>query len=188
MTLQAAADLYRPTLDFPKPGIWFWSGVEATSDPAGLRCVLDAMEARCRGWTARTGRQIDAVAGFDARGFIFGAPLADRLGAGFLQPRKPGKLPPPVISERYETEYGADALEMSEVDLTGRTVVLADDLLATGGTAEAGRRLVERLGGDVAFLLVVIELPFLPGRARLGDCPVEALLVERDGRLRAEDG
>lgn len=185
MTLQAAADLYRPTLDFPRPGIRFWSGLEVAADPAAFRCVLDALEARCRAWTARTGRGIDFIAGFDARGFMFGAPIADRLGVGFLQPRKPGKLPPPVISTSYETEYGADRLEMSRQDLSGRTVALIDDLLATGGTADAGRRLIEELGGAVAFLLVVIELPFLDGRARLGACPVQALLREVDGRLAA---
>ncbi|MEM1313383.1 MAG: adenine phosphoribosyltransferase [Pseudomonadota bacterium] len=187
-TLQAVADLYRPTLDFPKPGIRFWSGLEATGDAAAFRCVLDALETRCRAWMARTGREIDFIAGFDARGFMFGAPIADRLGAGFLQPRKPGKLPPPVISAGYETEYGSDTLEMSRRDLSGRTVVLIDDLLATGGTAEAGRRLIEELGGAVAFLLVVIELPFLDGQARLGACPVEALLREVDGRLTASRG
>ncbi|MEM6440540.1 MAG: adenine phosphoribosyltransferase [Pseudomonadota bacterium] len=188
LSLRETAALYRPVMDFPKPGIRFWSGHEMTASPAGLRCVLEAMEARCRAWMARTGRRIDFAAGFDARGFILGAPVADRLGAGFLQPRKPGKLPPPVRGLDYETEYGTDRLEMSETDLTGRVVVLVDDLLATGGTAEAGRRLIEGMGGEVAFLLVVVELPFLPGRARLEGCAVEALLVEEDGALVPAEG
>ena len=120
MTLAEAAALYRPALDFPPPGIRFWSGHEMTAHPRAFRCMLDAMETRCRAWSARTQRPIDHVAGFDARGFILGAPVADRLGAGFLQPRKPRKLPPPVHAVSYETEYGTDTLELSPMDLTGR--------------------------------------------------------------------
>lgn len=188
MTLQEVAELYRPTPDFPKAGVRFWSGHEITGDARAFRCVLDALEARCRGWMAETGRMLDGIAGFDARGFILGAPLADRLGTAFLQPRKPRKLPPPVVSVRYDTEYGTDTLEMARTDLAGRTVALVDDLLATGGTAAAGRRLVEGMGGEVGLLAVVIELPFLGGRERLAGCRVEALLAEVDGRLRVTEG
>ena len=183
VSLQAVAESYRQTMDFPKPGVRFYSGHEISADARMFRRVLNEMETRCRAWMTETDTRIDYIAGFDARGFIFGSPISDRLNVGFLQPRKPRKLPPPVVSIGYDTEYGTDTLEMAEIDLSGKVVVLVDDLLATGGTARAGRQLVENLGGTVGFILVLFELPFLNGKDQLSGCHVEALFEEVDEQL-----
>jgi adenine phosphoribosyltransferase len=122
-------------------------------------------------------RQIDVVVGVESRGFIFGAPLAYRLGAGFVPVRKPGKLPAETLAESYELEYGTNTLEMhTDAIQKGQQVLVVDDLLATGGTARATCRLVERLGGRVVGVAFVIELNFLRGRGQLQDYEVFSLL------------
>jgi adenine phosphoribosyltransferase len=118
----------------------------------------------------------DLVIGIESRGFIFGAALAERLGVGFAPVRKPGKLPFRASRETYSLEYGTDALEMHEDAVDGRLCLVVDDLLATGGTAGATARLVERLGGRVLGFLFVIELGFLNGRGKLDPRPVNALI------------
>ncbi|MGC8877783.1 MAG: adenine phosphoribosyltransferase, partial [Anaerolineae bacterium] len=121
--------------------------------------------------------QVDIVAAIESRGFIFGAPLAVQLGAGFVPVRKPGKLPAQAISESYTLEYGTNTLEM-HVDAIqpGQRVLVVDDLLATGGSARAAVNLVERLGGKVVGLAFVVELDFLNGRQKLTGYPVHSLV------------
>ena len=156
--------------DFPKPGILFRDVTGVIGDPDGFRLAIDEL---CR---RLEGVEFDLVAGMESRGFIFGAPLACRLGKGFLPVRKPGKLPRETISEDYDLEYGKATLEIHKDDLKpGQKVVLVDDLLATGGTAAAAARLVGRLGGEVVKILFLIELVDLGGRARLSNYPVESI-------------
>ncbi len=122
-------------------------------------------------------REIDAVLGAEARGFIVGGAVANQLGVGFLTARKPGKLPGRTISQEYALEYGTDTLEVHEDAITpGMRVLVHDDLLATGGTARATCEMVERLGGIVAGVAVVVELTFLPGRERLSPFEVLSLV------------
>ena len=113
-------------------------------------------------------RGIDVVVGVESRGFIFGAAVADRIGAGFIPVRKPGKLPSKTVRQTYALEYGTDSLEVHEDAVNaGQRVLIVDDLLATGGTAAAAARLVERLGGTVTGFAFLVELAFLPGRKAL---------------------
>jgi len=164
--------LIRDVPDFPKPGILFKDITPLIRDAAGLKAVLDLLaEPYC-------GLGITAVAGMESRGFIFGVPVAERLGVGFVPIRKPGKLPAKALREEYALEYGTDALEMHE-DAVGRddNVLIVDDLLATGGTAAAAVRMIRRAGAKVAGVAFVIELDFLDGRKRLEDVPnVRSLL------------
>lgn len=161
----------RDVPDFPKPGILFKDITPLLRDAEALRDCIDQLAARLEG------KRIDAIAGIESRGFLFAATLAVRLGVGLVPLRKPNKLPYRRVREEYALEYGHDALEMHEDAVQkGQRVVLVDDLLATGGTMSAGRRLVERMGGEVAACLFVIELTFLGGRAKLAGVPVESLL------------
>lgn len=171
MQEQELKKLIREIPDFPKPGILFYDITTLLKDPRGLRAVIDQLTARYEG------KKIDAVVGVEARGFIFAPALAYHLGAGFVPVRKPKKLPAQVESYSYDLEYGQDTLEIHR-DAIGQddNVVIADDLLATGGTAEAVVKLVERLGGNVAGLSFVVELEFLPGRKRLAGYDVHSLL------------
>jgi adenine phosphoribosyltransferase len=154
--------MIREIPDFPKPGILFYDITTLLKNPRGLRLVIDCLTENFRG------QQIDAVLGIEARGFIFGPALAYNLGAGFVPVRKPKKLPSEVESYSYDLEYGKDTLEIHRDAVgEGHNVIIADDLLATGGTAQAVVKLVERLGGRVAGLAFVVELEFLPGRQRL---------------------
>lgn len=156
--------------DFPKPGILFRDVTGVIGHPDGFRLAVDEL---CR---RLEGVEFDLVAGMESRGFIFGAPVAARLGKGFLPVRKPGKLPRATVSESYALEYGTATLEIHRDDVKpGQKVVLVDDLLATGGTAEAAARLVERLGGEVVACLFLIELVDLGGRARLSKYPVDSV-------------
>ena len=145
--------------DFPKPGILFYDITTLLQDPAGFRQAVDALSAPF------SDQSIELVVGIESRGFIFGAAVADRLGAGFSPVRKPGKLPSTTIRASYDLEYGSDALEIHD-DAVGRgqRVLIVDDLLATGGTARATTELVSRLGGDVVALAFLIELVGLNGR------------------------
>jgi adenine phosphoribosyltransferase len=184
LTLSDLPGLFTPVPDFPIPGIQFWNVNDLTACPGALTLVTQQLVNHCRGWEHHHGKKIDYIAGFDARGFIFGATVAERLGVGFLQIRKKGKLPPPTVSVSYAKEYGTDTLEMNERDLTGKVVVAIDDLLATGGTGEAGCQLIEKLGGTVAAFMAVTDLPALGGRLRLHKYHTLTLMTEIDGELR----
>src|SRR5579883_2838735 len=154
--------LIREVPDFPKPGILFYDITTLLKDKAGFKKIIDAMSERI------SAHKPDAVLGIEARGFIFAPALAYNLGAGFVPVRKPNKLPADTERISYELEYGMDTLEMhKDAVKPGMRVVIADDLLATGGTALATIRLVEKLGGKVAAMSFVIELEALKGRDRL---------------------
>ncbi|HYY41141.1 MAG TPA: adenine phosphoribosyltransferase [Pyrinomonadaceae bacterium] len=161
----------REVPDFPKPGINFYDITTLLKHPEGLRLTVDALAATFEG------EQVDAVIGVEARGFIFAPALAYHLGAGFVPVRKPRKLPAEVARISYDLEYGQDTLEIHRDAISaGHRVIIADDLLATGGTARAVVDLVESLGGQVVGLVFVIELEFLPGRAKLDGYDVRSLL------------
>ena len=159
--------------DFPSPGIVFKDITPLLGDPDAFRLVIDAIAEE---W-ADAG--IDRVAGIEARGFLFAAPVAYRLGAGLIPIRKPGKLPWEVVEQSYELEYGVDQVQAHrDAAAAGERVLVVDDVLATGGTAAAVCTLIESLGATVVGVHVLLELGFLQGRARLGDRDVRALLVE----------
>lgn len=157
--------------DFPEPGIIFRDITPLVGDPSALQLAVYQLLHPFLGET------INAVAGMEARGFIFGSLAAWELGVGFIPLRKPGKLPYDVQSASYELEYGSAALEV-HIDAVkeGDRILLIDDLIATGGTAEASCQLVEELGGVIAGCAFVIELDALNGRARLADYHVHSLL------------
>ena len=161
----------RDVPDFPKPGIVFKDVTPVLADPHLFGRVVNAMAAPFRG------RHITRVVGVEARGFLLGAPIALALHAGFAPARKPGKLPYKTVTERYALEYGDDGLQLHQ-DAVGHgdRVLIVDDLLATGGTAEATAKLVTQLGGEVVGFSFLISLDFLPGRERLGREKVCALL------------
>lgn len=168
---QKLKKLIREIPDFPKPGILFYDITTMLKDAEGLRLSIDLMTDNFRG------RQIDTVIGIEARGFIFAPALAYHLGAGFVPVRKPKKLPSEVESYSYDLEYGQDTLEIHRDAVgKGHNVLIADDLLATGGTAEAVVKLVEKLGGNVVGMSFVIELEFLNGRNKLAGYDVFSLL------------
>ena len=163
MTMTDLKAQIRHVPDFPKPGILFYDITTLLKDAAGLRAAIDSIALPFKD------QKIDLVVGIESRGFIFGAPVADRLGAGFAPVRKPGKLPSVCVRESYALEYGTDALEIHEDAVTqGQRVLIVDDLLATGGTAHAAAELVRRIGGSVHALAFLIELVALNGRAKLG--------------------
>jgi len=154
--------------DFPKPGILFKDITPVLQDPALFGRLLD--------WMAADWGRVDAVVAVESRGFLFGAPLVERLGAGLALARKAGKLPWETVAVDYALEYGTARLEMHADSIRpGQKVLLVDDLLATGGTAAAAVELVRRLGGEVVGLCFVIELAFLEPRSRF-DVPVRSLL------------
>ena len=163
--------LIREVPDFPKPGINFYDITTLLKHPEGLRQVVDALVSEFKG------EGVDAVIGIEARGFIFAPAMAYQLGAGFVPARKPGKLPSECATVSYDLEYGQDALQIHRDAVgAGHRVVIADDLLATGGTASAVVRLVEQLGGQVVGLAFVVELEFLPGREKLAGYDVRSLI------------
>lgn len=163
--------LIREVPDFPKPGINFYDITTLLKHPEGLRRTVDALAGEFK-YT-----RVDAVIGIEARGFIFAPALAYHLGAGFVPVRKPGKLPSECASVSYDLEYGQDALQIHRDAIgPGHRVIIADDLLATGGTAKAVIDLVEGLGGTVAGLVFVVELEFLPGRKKLEGYDVRSLI------------
>ncbi len=164
-------NLIREVPDFPKPGILFYDITTLLKDGAGFKTVIDALK-------EHYGQpRVDLVLGVEARGFIFAPALAYALGAGFIPVRKPKKLPAQTVREEYQLEYGTDGIEVHRdaIEL-GQSVLIVDDLLATGGTAAATARLVEKLGGKVAGLGFVVELSFLKGRAKLPGYDVFSLL------------
>ena len=157
--------------DFPKAGILFYDVTTLLRDPAGFKLAIDTMADPYRD------AGIALVVGIESRGFILGAAVADRLGAGFVPVRKVGKLPHTTIRVSYDLEYGSDSLEMhSDAVEPGQRVLIVDDLLATGGTARATVDLVRKLGGEVHAVAVLIELTALNGRDRLRGEHVHAVL------------
>ncbi len=152
----------RQVPDFPKAGILFYDITTLLRDNAGFRQTIDALA------VPYTDRKVDLVVGIESRGFILGAAVADRLGAGFAPIRKPGKLPAKTFSESFNLEYGSDSLEMhADAVVAGQRVLIVDDVLATGGTAAAAVNLVRRCGGNLIGLAFLIELVALNGRAKL---------------------
>src|SRR5499426_1159286 len=163
--------LIREVPDFPKPGINFYDITTLLKDPRGFRQTIDALAEQFQG------AQVDTVIGIEARGFIFAPALAYHLGAGFVPVRKPKKLPADCAEISYDLEYGQDTLQIHRDAVgAGHRVIIADDLLATGGTAKAVVSLVEGLGGTVAGLGFVVELEFLPGRKKLAGYDVRSLI------------
>jgi adenine phosphoribosyltransferase len=161
----------RDVADFPKPGILFKDITPILGDPGLLQETVEALAAPFRP------DRISRVLGIESRGFIFAPLLAMALGVGFVPARKPGKLPWKTVREEYDLEYGTDALEIHRDALkAGERVLVVDDLLATGGTATAAARLVEKLGGTVAGAAFVIELVFLGGRLKLPISKVHSLV------------
>ncbi|WP_026999964.1 adenine phosphoribosyltransferase [Eisenibacter elegans] len=161
----------RDVPDFPKQGIVFKDITTLLQEPAALKQAGEALLAMTQGL------QIDKVAGIESRGFLFGMFLAERLGVGFVPIRKPGKLPSKTFSESYALEYGNDTIEMHQDAIKpGEKILLHDDLLATGGTAAAAARLIERAGGELVQASFLIELSFLPGRAALQSYDVRSLI------------
>jgi len=162
MTMDQLKSKIRHVPDFPKAGILFYDITTLLQDPLGFRAAVDSLA------QPFAGQGIDLVVGIESRGFIFGAAVADRIGAGSSPIRKPGKLPSTTVRATYNLEYGSDSLEMHDDAVKkGQRVLIVDDLLATGGTARAATDLVKGLGGDVHALAFLIELIALNGRSKL---------------------
>ncbi len=170
MELDLAARI-RDVPDFPTPGIVFKDLMPLIVDPLYFREAVDRLTEWARPMNP------DLILGAEARGFIFGAPLAYLLGAGFVAARKPGKLPRKTVQATYELEYGTETLEVhADAIGPGSRVIVLDDVLATGGTAKAKCGLVETLGGEVVGVGFVVELTFLHGRERLGGYDIHSLV------------
>lgn len=163
--------LIREIPDFPKPGILFYDITTLLKDPQGYRAVIDDFTERYRN------ERIGKIVGIESRGFILGSPLAYNLGAGFVPVRKAGKLPADVFEVKYNLEYGASSLAIHRDAVTmEERVLVVDDLLATGGTAAATVDLLRKLGADIVGCAFMIELLFLQGRQKIGDCEVYSLM------------
>jgi adenine phosphoribosyltransferase len=160
--MKTVKDYIRTIVDFPHEGIMFRDVTTLFADPRGMRLAIDQMLA------PYVGMQIDKVVGLEARGFILGGAIAHQLSIGFVPIRKKGKLPGTVISEEYKLEYGEAIVEIHDDAIQpGEKILVVDDLLATGGTAAAGIKLVERLGGEIVGCAFIVDLPELGGRAVL---------------------
>lgn len=172
MTIQDISSRIRNVPDFPKPGILFKDITPLLADPQALAATVRHLH---EPWTAG---KVDMVVGMESRGFLLGPALATALGAGFAPVRKPGKLPFKTLSASYELEYGTDRVEIHEDAIRpGMNVLIHDDVIATGGTANAARELVERLGGRIIGYSFIIELTFLNGAERLASSGrVESLI------------
>ncbi|MFI9204390.1 adenine phosphoribosyltransferase [Streptomyces sp. NPDC053048] len=162
--------------DYPKPGVMFKDITPLLADAQAFTALTDALAELCRLYGATK------VVGLEARGFILAAPVAVRAGLGFVPVRKAGKLPGATLAQAYELEYGTAEIEMhADALVPGDRVLVIDDVLATGGTAEASLKLIRRAGAEVAGVAVLMELGFLPGRERLaaelGGAPLEALIT-----------
>lgn len=165
-------DFIRSIPDYPNPGVTFRDITPLLGDGPAFGEAISTLADRF------IGANIQRVIGVEARGFILGAPIAVALGAGFVPVRKAGKLPWAVVREEYDLEYGSDKLEIHRDAIhPGERILVVDDVLATGGTAAATCRLVSALGGDIVALAVLIELPFLEGRAKLAGITVESLFT-----------
>lgn len=164
-------DYVRTIPDFPEPGIMFRDVTSVLQDPDGLKLAIDSMI------KLLDGVDFDVIAGAESRGFIFGAPIAYALGKPFVLIRKKGKLPCETISTKYDLEYGSAEIEMhKDAVKPGQKVVLVDDLIATGGTIEAGAKLVEELGGEVVKIIFLMELAGLNGREKLKKYDVASVI------------
>jgi adenine phosphoribosyltransferase len=160
----------RDVPDYPQPGVVFKDITPLLADGAAFRAVIGVL--------AETYGPVDKVAGIEARGFILAAPVAARLGSGFIPIRKKGKLPGTTFAEDYQLEYGTATIEvLADAFDPGDRVLVIDDVLATGGTARASANLVQRAGAQVAGIAVLLELSFLNGRAKVADLPVTALIT-----------
>lgn len=170
--MKTVKDYIRTIPDFPHEGILFRDVTTLFADPRGMRLAIDQLLA------PYVGAEIDKVVGLEARGFILGGAVAHQLGKGFVPIRKKGKLPGKTFEQAYTLEYGEAVMEIhNDAIEAGEKVLMVDDLLATGGTAEAGVKLIERMGGDVIGCAFIIDLPELGGRAKLDAMamPVHAL-------------
>ena len=166
--MKTVKDYIRTIVDFPHEGILFRDVTTLFADPRGFRIAIDQM------LHPYAGQPIDKVVGLEARGFILGGAIAHQLSVGFVPIRKKGKLPGAVISEHYQLEYGEAVVEIHDDAIQpGERVLLVDDLLATGGTAAAGIRLIERLGGEITGCAFIVDLPDLGGHKRLTEMGME---------------
>jgi adenine phosphoribosyltransferase len=171
LTAEQLASYIRDIADFPIPGIVFKDITMLLRNPEGFRGAVDALYSEVKQL------DVDLVVGMESRGFIFSAPLAYQLGAGFVPVRKLGKLPGDTLTVEYELEYGSNTLEIHRDAIEpGQRVLIVDDLLATGGTVNATIGLVESLGGVVAGCAFLVELTLLGGRDRLRECPVTSII------------
>lgn len=163
--------LIRDVPDFPRPGIRFKDITTLLKDPQALRYAFDKLLERYKG------EKIDLVLGIESRGFIIAPHLAYQLGAGFVPVRKPGKLPAETMGETYDLEYGTDRIEIhTDAIAPGQTVLIVDDLIATGGTARAAAGLARKMGADIVGLAFLVELEFLKGREKLEGLSVFSLV------------
>jgi len=175
--MKTVKDYIRTIVDFPHEGIMFRDVTTLFADPRGFRMAVDQM------LHPHAGQRIDKVVGLEARGFILGGAIAHQLGTGFVPIRKKGKLPGATISQAYTLEYGEAVMEIHDDAIAaGERILLVDDLLATGGTAEAGISLIERLGGEIVSCSFIIDLPALGGRQKLEAMGMDVqILCEFDG-------
>lgn len=165
-------DYIRTIEDFPHEGIMFRDVTTLFANPRGFRMAVDQLLHRY------AGMRIDKVVGLEARGFILGGAVAHQLSVGFIPVRKQGKLPGATISQAYTLEYGEAVVELHDDAIeAGETILIVDDLLATGGTCEAGIKLIERLGGEIIGCAFVVDLPELGGRKRLEDLGMDVHTV-----------
>ena len=163
--------IIRDVPDFPKKGIVFKDITPLLKDPKAFQAVIEQLAKRYEG------KNLKAVVAMESRGFIFGAPLATRLGIGFIPVRKPGKLPYKTFQETYDLEYGKDTLEIhQDAVANGDKILVLDDVLATGGTAAATIKLVEKAGGEVVEAAFIIHLSFLNGQDKLQSTPVFSII------------
>ena len=175
--MKTVKDYIRTIIDFPHEGIMFRDVTTLFADPRGFRMCIDQM------LHPYAGQPIDKVVGLEARGFILGGAIAHQLGTGFVPVRKKGKLPGTTISQDYKLEYGEAIVEIHDDAIeAGERILVVDDLLATGGTAEAGIKLIERLGGDIVGCSFIVDLPELGGRKKLQSMNMDVqVLCEFDG-------
>ena len=175
--MKSVKDYIRTIVDFPHEGIMFRDVTTLFADPRGFRMCIDQM------LHPYAGQPIDKVVGLEARGFILGGAIAHQLGTGFVPVRKKGKLPGTTISQDYKLEYGEAIVEIHDDAIeAGERILVVDDLLATGGTAEAGIKLIERLGGDIIGCSFIVDLPELGGREKLQSMNMDVqVLCEFDG-------
>ncbi len=171
LSLELIKAAIRDVPDFPKPGILFKDITPLLANKPAFSAALDLLGKRL------SGHQVDGIVAIESRGFLFGAPLADRLGIPLQLVRKPGKLPYETVGVSYDLEYGSDRVEM-HIDAveSGKKYAIIDDLIATGGTAAATANLIEQQGGQVTCCGFLVELSFLEGAKLLGDRPIEAIV------------